>query len=47
VRENYHRFRNLTPEQRRRLRERWRNASPEERERMLERRRARQERRQQ
>jgi hypothetical protein len=45
VREGYHRFKKLTPEQRQRMRERWQNATPEERQRMLERRRARQERR--
>ena len=44
MRENYHRFKKLTPEQRQRLRERWQNATPEERQRMLERRRQRMER---
>ena len=44
VRDNYHRFKKLTPEQRQRLRERWQNATPEERQRMLERRRQRKER---
>ena len=28
MRENYHRFKKLTPEQRQRLRERWQNATP-------------------
>ena len=46
VRENYHRYKKLTPEQRQKLRERWQNASPEERQRMLERRRKRMEQRQ-
>ena len=41
MREGYHRFKKLPPEQRRRLRERWQNATPEERAKWLERRRAR------
>ncbi len=44
MRENMHRLKKLTPEQRQRLRERWQNATPEERQRMLERRRKRMER---
>ena len=44
VRENLHRLKKLTPEQRQRLRERWQNATPEERQRMLERRRQRMQR---
>lgn len=43
VRENFRAFKQLTPEQRNKLRERWRNASPEERRKMLEQRRMRQE----
>ena len=43
MRDNYHRFKKLTPEQRQRLRERWQNATPEERQKMLERRRQRRE----
>ena len=37
VRENFRKFRDLPPEQRKQLRERWKNATPAERERMLER----------
>jgi TRAP-type C4-dicarboxylate transport system substrate-binding protein len=40
MRENFHRFQQLPPEQRRNLRQRWQAATPAERQRMIARARA-------
>ena len=40
VRENFHRFQSLPPEQRRVLQQRWQSASPAERRQMMDRARA-------
>jgi hypothetical protein len=36
IRDNFRKFKQLTPEQRQRLRQRWQNATPEQRKRLLE-----------
>ena len=43
VRRNFQRFRELTPEQRERMRERWRSLTPEQRQRLIDQRRDRHE----